>query len=129
MIPFYLRKTTNWHVGFSMGIEWLQFGSWGAQYGVGRKDHCSLDKVLQFPNISRPTVSNKRIHRFGRNFVDSLVHSPCVKFSEMADQFRNVFSTLPQGGNIDRKHFQPIVQVLAKRCLLYHSGQIAMGGR
>src|SRR6516165_7660594 len=45
----------------------------------------------------------------------------------MPDQFRNVLDTLPQGRNVDREYFQPIVQILAKRRLLHHCEQITMG--
>jgi hypothetical protein len=47
----------------------------------------------------------------------------------MPRQLWNVLHTLPQGGNMDRKYLQPIVEVFAKRRLLYHRGQITMGGR
>ena len=66
------------------------------------------------------------IHGLRRDFVDSLVHSPGIELGEMPNQFRNVFSTLPQRRNVDRKYFQSVIQVLAKCRLLYHAGQIAM---
>ena len=73
-------------------VEGFQLGGWGAQYGVRRKNDCSLDEVLQFPNVSGPGVSHQRIHGLRRDFVDPLVHSPGVDLCEMPNQFRNVFT-------------------------------------
>jgi len=63
MIPFYLCEIADRQMEFPVRVEWLQFGGWGAQYRMRRKNHCSLDKVLQFPNVSGPAVSNKPVHR------------------------------------------------------------------
>ncbi len=128
VIPFYLRKPTDWQIGFLMRAKRLQFSDWGSQYSVRRKDHCSLNKVLQFPNVSGPAVSHQGIHRIWGDIVKLLVHFSRVQSGEVPYQFRNVFRALPEGRNVDRKYFQPIVKVLAKCSLLYHRCQIAMRG-
>src|SRR6476660_3831571 len=104
MISFNFFETGHWQVGLSVCLEGLQLRGWGAQYGIWRKNDGSLDEVLQFPNVSRPGVSHQCIHRLRRDFLDPLVHSPGVKFGEMPNQFRNVFTTLPQCRNTDRKY-------------------------
>src|SRR5580698_7804036 len=120
-------KTRHGNVGRSVWVEGFQFRGRGAQHGVRRENDCSLDEVLQFSNVSGPRIPHHPIHGLGRDFVDSLVHTPSVELGEMSNQFRNVFNTLPQRRNADRKYFQSIIQVLAKCRLLYHGGQIAMG--
>src|SRR5215470_10592284 len=107
MLSLNLLKTRHRRGGNFISVKGLQFGRWRPQNRLRREDYCSLDKVLQFANIPRPTVSNKHIHGLGRDFVDSFVHSSGVEGGEVPDQFRNVFSALPQSWNVDRKYFQP----------------------
>src|SRR5258705_6737567 len=126
MFSFDLRESTD--LPFFVRAKLLQFGNRGAQYGVRRKYHCSLDKVLQFANVSRPAVANKRVRGLRRNFVDPLVHSSCGKCREVPDQFRNVFGSLSESWNVDRKYSQSIVEILAKCPLLDHGSQITMSG-
>src|ERR1700722_14861062 len=129
MIPLQFLEACHRKIELPRSAERLQFRDWRPQHRVRRKDHSAFNKVLQFADVTRPAISYERIHSLRRDRVDSPVHAPRVEFCEMPDQLRNVFRALPQRGNNDRKYLQPIVEVFAKRGLLYHCGQITMSGR
>jgi hypothetical protein len=38
----------------------------------GRQNDAPLDVILQFPNVPRPRITDKRFHYFGGNFVNAL---------------------------------------------------------
>jgi len=76
MIPFYLRETADRQMEFPVRVEWLQFGGWGAQYRMRRKNHCSLDKVFAIPECFQASgieqarqSSLKGLRRFSCSFV------------------------------------------------------------
>src|SRR5215467_5985189 len=128
MIPLHLGQAAHWHLGLGMRVERLKLGHRGAQYVVRRKDDGSFDEVLQFPDVSRPGVSQQRIDRLGRDVVDALVHPLGVERSEMPGELGDVLGALAQGGNVDRKHVQAVEEILAKCSLLDHGAQITMRG-
>src|SRR5580704_5770873 len=116
MIPLYLRETIHrGDIGSPIDLEWLQFGSWRAQYRLWRENHSAFNKVLQFTDVSGPSVSHQRIHRIRRDYVNAFVHALRVELREMPHQSRNIPCALSKRRDLDRKYFQTIVKVLAKR--------------
>src|SRR5262249_55818277 len=128
VLAFDLSQTTHHRIRFPMRVAGLQFGDRSTKHRPWRKNHCSLDKVLQFANVSRPVVANQRVHGVRRNLVDCLVDTSCGERCEMPDQLRNVLGSLPKRRNGDRKYSQSVVQILAKCPLSDHRSQIAMSG-
>ena len=47
----------------------------------------------------------------------------------MIHQFREIFHSLPERGELDRNHFEPIIKVIPEFSGFDHSFQIAMGRR
>jgi hypothetical protein len=128
MIPFDFGETVYRNIGSVVMLERLQFGNWRAQNRLWRENYRAFNEVLQFPDISWPWVSHQRIHRIRRDILNSFIHALSVECREMPHQSRNIPGALSQGGNLDRKYFQTIVKVLAKRPLLYHRRQVSMRG-
>src|SRR5215813_1892126 len=130
MITFHLGQAVHGSVRsvVMLELERLQLGHWRAQNRLRRENHRTFNEILQFPDISRPRVSQQRIDGIGRDIVDPLVHALSVERGEVPQQSRNILPALPQRRDLDRKYFQTIVKVLAKRALFYHRGQISMRG-
>src|SRR5215472_8089409 len=129
MISLNLCQTVDRKIQSLVGLERLQFGNWRAQYRLRRENHGAFNKVLQFADVSWPSISHQRIHCLRRNHVNSFVHSLRKEPSEMPDQFRNVLRPLSELRNLNRKYFQTIIKVFAKGSLFHHRGQIPMRGR
>src|SRR4029450_2793739 len=58
-----------------------------------------------------------------------LLHTPGEARDKKLRKQGNVFTTLAQWRDLDRKHMQPVKQVLAELIVADHLGQIAMCGR
>jgi hypothetical protein len=114
MIAFHRGKATECKTRLALSMEWLQLGDRSPEYGVKRKNDCALDEVLQLTNVTRPAVSNKRVHGLARDPVDIPVHSPRIERKKMAGQLQNIFGPLSQRRNVNREDAQPVIKVSRK---------------
>src|ERR1035438_8975501 len=73
------------------------------------KQRRPLDKVLQLAYVPRPVMTAKCIDDMLRNAVDGLVHAPGKLLNEMPHQHWNVFDSVTQGRQQDRKYTQPVI--------------------
>src|SRR5208282_6888972 len=64
-----------------------------------RQDHCPLDKVLQFAHVAWPRIARKDLHRAGRNCFNAPVHSLGILVDIVPHKHRDVFASIPQGGD------------------------------
>ena len=57
-------------------------------------NHEPLDEISQFPNVARPFIMGKDIHRLGRNLLDFQSLFFRMDMQKMLDQQRDIFSTI-----------------------------------
>ena len=96
--------------------------------GPGPEDHRPLDVVLQLADIPRPVVLAQEPHRLG---VDAAHLAPIllgVAIEEEEHQGLDVLAALAQGGQVDRHHVEPVVQILAEPAGLDFLEEVAIGG-
>src|ERR1700733_6447714 len=105
----------------------LEVAEWDLERRTLGKDDGSFDYVLQLPDVSRPRVSNERVHGFRRNRVDLPGHSKRKMLREVPHQERDIFRTLAQRGNMDGKDVQPIKEIGTELLLVDHRLKIAIG--
>src|SRR3982751_1901150 len=96
---------------------------------AGRDDHCALDDVPEFANVTRPRVMLQRSHIVSVDRVDALAECFGELLDETPDQQRDVLDALPQWRDMNREHVQPVVEILSKRPLSDALFEIAMCGR
>src|ERR1700722_19852626 len=89
---------------FRVVREALQFADWRAQDWPRGHDYRPLDKILQFPNIARPTMSPDRLHDLVGNLVDYFVHPSGERSNEVPNKLRDVFGAFPQRRGCDGEH-------------------------
>ena len=70
------------------------------------EDHRPLDHILQLADIPRPRIFDQRGHGLRRNGVDGLADPPAELLDKVANQQRNVFRPLAQGGDPDRENIE-----------------------
>ena len=88
-------------------------------------DGHTLHQIRQLAYITWPRVGHKSAD--GRRIE---AHRAPLGIFQPSDQFiekeRNILATLAQRGHFNRKHIQPIVQILTKRTFVDHFFQIAV---
>ena len=80
-----------------------------------KEDHHALREIAQFAHIAGPRVTAEAFHRFRR--VDGRfagMHA-AQAFREGRQQQIEVSPALAQGGQVQRDHAEPVVQVFAER--------------
>ncbi len=82
---------------------------------VPGQNHCPLNDVLQFPDISRPAARPQRLQKFKGKFRRGGTHG--IFFDEMLRQQIDVFRPLAQSGNLHRKCAKAVVKVFTKPAL------------
>src|SRR6202453_2119438 len=87
------------------------------EYRAFGEDHGTLDNILKFADIARPRIPDQRRHAVRCNRIDGLAHAPAELLHKVAHQQGNIFRTLAQRGNSNRKYIQPIIQIRAKLLL------------
>src|SRR5258708_39113312 len=92
------------------------------------ENHRALDDVAQLTDITGPMVGLKSGDGFIRDFIDRLSHRIAEFPHEGPRQQRNVFATFEQWRHLDRKHVEPIEQILAKAPLPYRLFKPAIRG-
>ena len=80
--------------------------------GAGTQDYAPLDDILQFTDITRPCVCQQLVHLGLRDSVEWLSRFGGIHPKEVEREWRNVFSSISQRRNNDRKHVQPVVEIL-----------------
>src|SRR4029077_4929513 len=85
-----------------------------------------FNHVLKLSNVSRPGIRFQSAHEFVRNRVDMLPHSAGKDFDIVFDQGNDIFASLTQRWQRDRKYIQSIVQIAAKLVALHHSLEVAV---
>src|ERR1017187_7647531 len=113
-------KTSSSAPSFSRMMECFQI-LWRQRiwkHSIIRENDGALDEVLKFTHIARPRVRLKRRQRFSWYVLDGLAHAPGKKLYVVHHQRHNVFASLSQGWQLDRKHVQAIKKIGAKSVLL-----------
>src|SRR5260370_32792911 len=78
--------------------------------------------------MTRTVTVQHSIHRFRRDDNDLTIIPLSELLHEVTNQQRDIFPSLSQRGNSDRKHIQPVVQIRSKFLLIDHGFQIAIRG-
>ena len=114
-----------------VAIRWtrLKIGKRNLKLGARGENNRALDHVLQLADVSRPRVTNERIHGLGRDGIDLLGHIEGKVLRKVPDEERNVLGALAQRRNMDGKNVQPIEQIGAELLLFDHRTKIAIGRR
>src|SRR5580700_3485383 len=92
-----------------------------------RKRHAALDDVLEFPHISGPMKIDQLLHCLRSESLNWSSGLARELLQEKMSQGGDVFSVVPQRGNVDRHDIQAIVKVLAESALLERGAQVAVG--
>ena len=74
-------------------------------------------EVLEFPDISGPGIVDKLVQHRGRKRL-LVTEMPVVLIDEMPDQQGDVLPALAQGGDSDRHHHEPVIEVFPESAVL-----------
>ena len=93
----------------------LQVGGGGpGAMGRGEDDRPLDDVLVKLPDVARPGVADQGVHDRGRDGLDPPTHPPGEPLGEMADQPRDVVTTLPQRRQHQREDVKPVVEVFTE---------------
>ena len=93
------------------------------------QDDAALNYVLKLTYVPRPIVGAKLCERGVRDLWFGPIHASGALPDEMSGKRRDVFRALAQGGNLDPKNSQTIVEILAETARVYLLRQVAIGRR
>ena len=79
---------------------------------AGTQNDTPLDGILQLPDIPRPCVCQQFVHLGFRDSLKWFSRLAGVYPKEVVREWRDVFYSIPQRRNNDRKHIQPVVEIL-----------------
>src|SRR4030095_5289961 len=71
-----------------------------------------LDDVLQLTNVARPLICLEELHRPTLDRPDFLGFSSRIAVDQIFDEQGNVTHAISQRWDLDRKHIQPIKEIL-----------------
>src|SRR5882757_2916713 len=91
-------------------------------------DDRTLDDVLQLANITWPGIRLKQAETLFAHRLKVFSSFPCITIDEVLDQQGNVFSSLPERRNLNRKNVEAVKQIAPKFTLNDGSLQVAIGG-
>ena len=91
------------------------------------EDDCTLDRILELPNIARPIVAGQREHRVFSKAVDRLVVFICIQLQEVHGQKLHVVLALTKRRNSNIDDIQAIEKIFAKALLFDFLVQIFVG--
>ena len=94
-----------------------------------RENRGAFQHVLQFADIPRPWIPDKRVHRFRRDHVDVFTETAAELSHVVANQQRNILGALAQRGYADRKHVEAVIEVGAEFVLPDHLFEITVRRR
>ena len=95
-----------------------------AENGPFRRDYRPLDHVLEFPDVTGPSIPLEVYHGIPRDGRDTLSQFAIEYLYEMIYQRRNIIRALSQWRNRDREHIEPVIQVLSETTFFYFFQQI-----
>src|SRR5207245_5624402 len=81
----------------------------------------------QLPNVPWPFPRREALHHRRRDRLNLLLHFLCELLDEISHQQGNVFATLSQRRDADRKHIQTVKQIAAKFTIRDHLLQVSVG--
>ena len=84
-------------------------------------DDRPLDDTFQLPHVAGPVVFLEDIHDLFGHGLDLLAHLLVEGADKVLDEQRDVFHALPQGGDRDREHVEPVEQVFPEPAALLKS--------
>ena len=73
-----------------------------------------LDDVFQLANIAREVVRHHDRQDLGRDTLNFLPIEAIELSDKVVDQQRDVFSSIPQGGQEKSNHIDPVIEVLSE---------------
>src|SRR5262249_61744784 len=85
--------------------------------------------VLQLANVSRPVVALQKLQGLLGDIRDTFSGFLGVASNEVLDEQRNIFGSLAQRRNYDRKNIQPVEKVGAEGSRRHRSPQVTIGCR
>src|SRR5262249_19097707 len=127
MVPLSLLQSARADCRLLSGHP-LQIRQHGTQYRLGRKNHSTLDDILQLANVAWPVVAFQDLHHFVRNQVDGLVEAGGELLHEILYQQWNILYALPEWGKTNGDNVQPIEQVRPELLIRHHLCEILIGG-
>src|ERR1700693_1984639 len=101
----------------------------GPDLAVGvRQDEGSLHTVLQFAHVAWPGVFSEENNRFGTEAFRGNARIPAQRNQEVLRQRDDVLGPVPKRRQLERKHGEAIVQILAELFFAYTLKQIGVRG-
>ena len=89
----------------------------------------ALNHVLELADVPRPVVLLQSARDRVRNRLDRLRHGPGEPIGQMLREQGDVFAALPQRRKRDRKHVEPVVEIVPESVLTDLVGEVAIGSR
>src|SRR6266481_8595694 len=112
-----------------MNFRWLSLEP-GLVHSKGvrvAQNDCTLNHILQLPNVSRPRIRLQKPQRFLVDANELLPNLLSKASDEIFDQQGNISRSFAQRGHFQRHHVQPVEQILAELAFAYKLFEIAMG--
>jgi len=95
---------------------------------VVAKDYGAFDAVLQFTDVTGPVVAGQHVDRGGGNAPDIFVIGLAVFFDKEVSKKQDIGSAFAKRRNVNGKHVQPVIEILAELFFFDEAFQIAVGG-
>jgi len=86
----------------------------------------AFNNVTQFANVTGPGIRLKQIQRLFAYIPDVLACFPGITIDEVLDQQRNVFLSLLQWRNLNRKNVEAVEKILAELAGSYSGWQVTV---
>src|SRR5215472_8637864 len=95
---------------------------------VGGEGDRTRDLVAQLAHVAGPVETHERVDRVGIETANPLAAGLRVGCQKAACEQRNVFAALAQGRYWNRKHREPVVEILTEGFGFYRCAEVAVGG-
>ena len=123
VLPLHVHERDALGVRGHRRLRQLDRQDWSRRY-----DDRALDDVAQLTDVAGPRVALEGQHVVFRDRLDLLAERFAELVDEAPDKERQVVSALAQRRDPNRKHVQPVVEILAERALRDALLEIAVGG-
>src|SRR5689334_7311550 len=104
----------------------LQFRNRDLERRSLRQNHRSFDKVFELAHVPRPVIPVERRHRFRRYTFNLLLQTNRIFLSEESCEWRNIFRSVAQRRNRNRKYIQSVIKITAIGLTRNHLFQVAV---
>src|ERR1700752_392913 len=91
------------------------------------QDDCTLDKILQLANVSRPRIRLQKPQCFLVDANELLPNLLSKASDEILDQQGDISCPFAQRRHLQRHHVQPVEKILAEFAFAHKLIEIAMG--